>query len=61
MSWLQNWFIPNNENIRDYNPTAIDQQIILQNHAYNMNAINMAHQEKMNAINKKYEEEKKNV
>ena len=59
MSWLQNWFIPNNENIRDYNPTVIDEQIILQNHAYNMNAINMAHQEKMNAINKKYEEEKK--
>ena len=32
---------------------------ILQNHAYNMNAINTAHQEKMKAINQKFEEEKK--
>ena len=60
MNWLSNLFYPTSNN-QNYNlgiPPVTNEQIILQNHQYNMNLINASHQNKMNSIQKKYEEEK---
>lgn len=68
MNFFQNIFgYNNNQNpgfdyIENYcynNEPITNEQVILNNHQYNMNLINMEHQRKMQNLNNQYEEEKR--